>query len=354
VTNITTAPQLELRAINPDQQFVLDTRRADYEALADRLASASGGDVLVIPLGHEPHLREIATDGALMDASLARQVPGATSRCHANVAARFALGQCRFATGYALNDGIWRQHSWGVNDAGEILETTAPREAYFGIVLDRARASMMRTEWLWRQQPSHRTVDVAQLRDQLGDAIADLLHAHRGDRDAVVRELADALATAEGYYARDFDDDFRVCDLVDPETLDRPAGQHGDRLVSLSNGAYRLLCGLVQPADVVGRVGEPDAGSALAELRRTFPAAGYASGPDVVHAVMVSPIRREADARDRVMDDVTEHPAVAEARVTKSARRPDGWAFTIAVRPVDEDALEEIAEAFTLVDGEAA
>jgi hypothetical protein len=332
---------------------VLTTRRADYEALAVRLAQPAGGQVLVIPAGHEPHLREIYTAGVLMDAARARQFPGATSRCHSNVAARFALGQCAFATRYALNDGIWRQHSWGVTDDGEILETTAPREAYFGIVLDRPRAQMMRTEWLGRQQPRHATISVAHLRDQLYDAITDLLHAHRGDGQAVLGEMAAALNTAQGYYATDFDDDFRVFDVSDPDELCDPGRQDADRLVALSGGAHQLLCGLVQPCDVVGRVGEHADDGVWEELREAFPLAEYASGPDVVRVLVASPIKRESAARERVIDDVTEHPAIAEAIVTQTTKTTDGWAFTIAVRPADDATAQEIAEAFTVVVAEA-
>ena len=47
-------------------------------------------------------------------------------------------------TGYALSDdGMWRQHSWCICDAGEeyiedsiIIETTEKRLAYFGFIMD--------------------------------------------------------------------------------------------------------------------------------------------------------------------------------------------------------------------------
>lgn len=39
-------------------------------------------------------------------------------------------------TGWALtkNDGMWRQHTWGLIN-GEIIETTTKRSKYFGVVL---------------------------------------------------------------------------------------------------------------------------------------------------------------------------------------------------------------------------
>jgi hypothetical protein len=38
-----------------------------------------------------------------------------------------SVGEVRIASGYALSsDGLWRQHSWGMDVAdGRILETTA-------------------------------------------------------------------------------------------------------------------------------------------------------------------------------------------------------------------------------------
>jgi hypothetical protein len=58
--------------------------------------------------------------------------------CHANISSlwkRRLRDIVAIGTGYALSaDGLWRQHSWGVRRQG-ILETTALREKYFGILL---------------------------------------------------------------------------------------------------------------------------------------------------------------------------------------------------------------------------
>jgi hypothetical protein len=80
----------------------------------------------------------------------ADRVPGRPNQCHANAALHWAhsRGQCRIATGFALGgDGVWREHSWVVQPRGGApdpfrgddwtpLETTEPREAYFGYLLD--------------------------------------------------------------------------------------------------------------------------------------------------------------------------------------------------------------------------
>ena len=46
----------------------------------------------------------------------------------------------RLVTGYALSDdGLWRQHSWVMDDQ-VIYETTVKRTQYYGFVLDPAEA----------------------------------------------------------------------------------------------------------------------------------------------------------------------------------------------------------------------
>jgi len=65
------------------------------------------------------------------------------SSCHQNVASvwkKRRFGIVAIATGYALTqDGLWRQHSWGILRDG-VLETTVVRVKYFGILLQRAAA----------------------------------------------------------------------------------------------------------------------------------------------------------------------------------------------------------------------
>jgi len=66
-----------------------------------------------------------------------------SSSCHQNVAflwTKRKFGIVGIATGYALtDDGLWRQHSWGILRDG-VLETTEARLKYFGIVLQGERA----------------------------------------------------------------------------------------------------------------------------------------------------------------------------------------------------------------------
>ena len=66
-----------------------------------------------------------------------------SSSCHRNVASvwiRKEFGIVGIATGYALSDdGLWRQHSWGVLRNG-VLETTQEKLKYFGLLFQGKRA----------------------------------------------------------------------------------------------------------------------------------------------------------------------------------------------------------------------
>src|SRR3954453_21146479 len=72
------------------------------------------------------------------------------SGCHRNVAKLWLRVPRRLfanGTGYALSDdGLWRQHSWGVKEDGTIVETTVVRLKYFGLVL-RGRDADLFAEW---------------------------------------------------------------------------------------------------------------------------------------------------------------------------------------------------------------
>ncbi len=66
-----------------------------------------------------------------------------SSSCHQNVASIWTqkkFGIVGVATGYALSDdGLWRQHSWGILREG-LLETTEARLKYFGVVFQGEKA----------------------------------------------------------------------------------------------------------------------------------------------------------------------------------------------------------------------
>lgn len=84
----------------------------------------------------EDDLEQILEHGQAFEAAGAIRRKGRVSSCHSNVARLAEAGKARIATGYALNEGLWRQHSWGISPGGKVIETTEPREAYFGILLE--------------------------------------------------------------------------------------------------------------------------------------------------------------------------------------------------------------------------
>lgn len=57
--------------------------------------------------------------------------------CHFNAAKLFLTSQAaKVVSGFALSEGLWRSHTWVLNSQGRIIETTEPREVYFGVVLE--------------------------------------------------------------------------------------------------------------------------------------------------------------------------------------------------------------------------
>jgi hypothetical protein len=108
-----------------------------------RLLLKFGGGFVVAPAYPDPDLAAILT-GGFVQAGAVVVKKGRVSRCHENIAGIWRQrrhGIVGIGTGYALSDdGLWRQHSWGVLREG-VLETTVERTKYFGLVLqgDRAR-----------------------------------------------------------------------------------------------------------------------------------------------------------------------------------------------------------------------
>lgn len=105
---------------------------ARWSQLRDRIL-AHGGEEVVPHFGVDPHLDQLIDGGVLWLGNVEFDI-GEPSNCHENSLMLLALGKCDAVwTGYALNGGLWRQHSAGLNLDGPIIETTCEREEYFGI-----------------------------------------------------------------------------------------------------------------------------------------------------------------------------------------------------------------------------
>jgi hypothetical protein len=101
-----------------------------------------GGTFIVAPPKADPDIPMLLESGFLMNGPVTTKLMRA-SLCHQNVAAIWRRRKPKIvaiATGYALSeDGLWRQHSWGILHEG-VLETTEERAKYFGILLRSAEA----------------------------------------------------------------------------------------------------------------------------------------------------------------------------------------------------------------------
>jgi hypothetical protein len=103
-----------------------------------------GGDFIVAPpRSPDQDVPSLLESGFVTSGPITLKVMKSSS-CHENVAAVWTkrkFGIVGIATGYALSeDGLWRQHSWGILRDG-VLETTEARVKYFGVVLQGEKAN---------------------------------------------------------------------------------------------------------------------------------------------------------------------------------------------------------------------
>jgi hypothetical protein len=134
--------------MTPDQKTFLEgrLRKATLEQpelkQLKSLLLKFGGDFIVAPPKQDPDVPRLLQCGFLMSGPILFK-PMKASTCHQNVSAIWGKGRkglVGVATGYALSeDGLWRQHSWGVMRDG-VLESTEKRLKYFGILLQESAA----------------------------------------------------------------------------------------------------------------------------------------------------------------------------------------------------------------------
>lgn len=111
----------------------------ELKPLQDRLL-LFGGDW--VALQFEPDLESLLDEGKLIHGNVVfnRMEP---CKCHKNCAQIWDRYPkiYKIATGWALSeDGIWRQHTWLMEEK-TIIETTERRLLYYGIVLGDAEAN---------------------------------------------------------------------------------------------------------------------------------------------------------------------------------------------------------------------
>jgi hypothetical protein len=105
--------------------------------LAKRLLGVAGTRVAVQP-GDLHECALVTAHGTLLTVPGVVRKPGARNECHANCARlwRKCTGRYRLGVGWVLDNDCWRCHTWLVDHAGRVVETTLPRGKYFGVVLN--------------------------------------------------------------------------------------------------------------------------------------------------------------------------------------------------------------------------
>lgn len=107
-----------------------------------RKVLAHGGDLVVPPLQPEPDLDRLLEDGTLLGPA-ARSLEQDGS-CHSQIAKLWLDDDiAAIGTGYALCDGLWRQHSWGVGHDGAALEAKWACERYIGLTLPQGEPTVL-------------------------------------------------------------------------------------------------------------------------------------------------------------------------------------------------------------------
>lgn len=106
------------------------------DTLESLLVNSAGGK-LCRP-AYEEDLEKILSRGVLVDKKGAYLMKGRPNQCHENSALCWDANRDKSSimTGYCLDGGLWRQHSWVIDNKGRIVETTFLREAYFGFPLN--------------------------------------------------------------------------------------------------------------------------------------------------------------------------------------------------------------------------
>lgn len=153
-------PPSELAAMIKNPRWQAWSADVHFTALVESLLSIAG-ELVVPPTAMPPHkgvqkdISMTLSKGQFYPGMPVCLMPGQPSKCHGNVSRLWQEGlPIWIATGYALSkDGRWRSHTWGVArqrmpcgdldtiDAGDVVETTESRVAYFGYLLNEHQAS---------------------------------------------------------------------------------------------------------------------------------------------------------------------------------------------------------------------
>lgn len=110
----------------------------DYDSQRACKAILEKGGKYVLWPESEEDAPEMLHRGEYFKGDHAIKVRGAPSQCHRNSADIWVRhpDDYTITVGYTLSDdGLWRQHTWLINNDGAVIETTVGRVGYFGFRL---------------------------------------------------------------------------------------------------------------------------------------------------------------------------------------------------------------------------
>ncbi len=125
--------------------MMMDTMTKEELALAYRRLKVKlltiGGDRVVSCVGLEDHEQEVHAPELLARGEVfnlpVKFNQGEPNACHANASRMWARNPKKYqiVTGYSLDGGIWRSHSWVISKHA-LYESTKKRGLYFGVALE--------------------------------------------------------------------------------------------------------------------------------------------------------------------------------------------------------------------------
>ena len=135
-----------------------EASKAQPDLKSFRLSLLAFGGLEFVPPGKpDPDLSELLSSGRLITEPIVMEQLD-EGHCHENVAELWLSrerGLTAIGTGYALSeDGLWRQHSWGMRD-DQIVETTSERLKYFGRLLTEGEADAFANTNLGNPEERH-------------------------------------------------------------------------------------------------------------------------------------------------------------------------------------------------------
>jgi hypothetical protein len=134
---------LQLYRDRVDTYVNVDAKYGQHWRSWCRTLLSFGGALVVPPRNPESDLEALLARASAFGPGV-RFSQADAGECHRNVAALWIDGAIEsIGTGYALSDDqLWRQHSWGLDAEGVLVETTDERHTYVGIVLPERVPSM--------------------------------------------------------------------------------------------------------------------------------------------------------------------------------------------------------------------